>query len=62
MRDLTAWKLVEPLGQADATTLQKTQVSLYEEWAAAEGVAKAEAIREVDTLLLQSQQLSSGAV
>jgi CarD family transcriptional regulator len=62
MRDLTAWNLLKPLGQADTTTLQKTQASLYEEWATAAGVSNIEAIREVDTLLLQSRQLSSGLV
>jgi RNA polymerase-interacting CarD/CdnL/TRCF family regulator len=62
MRDLTAWQQVRPLGQADATTLQKTRVSLYEEWAATKGVTNVEAIREVDTLLLQSRQLSSRLV
>jgi RNA polymerase-interacting CarD/CdnL/TRCF family regulator len=62
MRDLTAWKLLKPLDQADTTTLQKTRASLYEEWATAAGVSNIEAMREVDTLLLQSRQLSSGLV
>ena len=55
MRDLTAWSLLEPLGQADATILQKAQISLYEEWAAAAGVSTAAATSEVD-MLLQSRQ------
>jgi CarD family transcriptional regulator len=51
LRDLTAWNVLEPLGQADATTLQKTQISLYEEWAAAAGVSTATATSEIDRLL-----------
>lgn len=57
MRDLTAGKLRESLSQADTTTLQKTRVSLYEEWAAAAGVSALVASGEVD-MLLQSRQLS----
>jgi CarD family transcriptional regulator len=57
MRDLTAWSLLKPLGQADTTTLQKTRISLYEEWAMAAGVSATAAISEVD-MLLQSRQLS----
>lgn len=62
MRDLTAWNLLKPLGQADTTTLQKTRVSLYEEWATAAGVSNIEASKEVDTLLLQSRPLASDLV
>jgi CarD family transcriptional regulator len=57
MRDLTAWNLLKPLDQADTTTLQKTRVSLYEEWATAAGVSATAAMNEVD-LLLQSRQLA----
>lgn len=57
MRDLTAGKLRESLSQADTTTLQKTQVSLYDEWAVAAGVSVTVARSEVD-MLLQSRQLS----
>jgi CarD family transcriptional regulator len=60
MRDLTASKLLKPLGQADATTLQKTRTSLYEEWATAAGISNIEATREVDTLLLRPQQTFAG--
>ena len=62
MRDLTAWNLLKPLGQADKTTLQKTRVSLYEEWATAAGISNIEANREIDTLLLQSRPPSSDLV
>jgi len=57
MRDLTAWNRLKPSGQADTTTLQKTRVSLYEEWATAAGVSATAAISEVD-MLLQSRQFS----
>jgi CarD family transcriptional regulator len=58
MRDLTALNRFKPLGQADTTTLQKTQASLYDEWATAAGVSNIEATREVDALLLQARQRS----
>lgn len=54
MRDLTAWSLQTPLDQADATTLQKTGDSLYQEWAAAADVSTSEAIKEIDSLLRSS--------
>ena len=57
MRDLTAWNHHQPLSQADTATLQKTRVSLSEEWAAAAGISTTAAISEVD-MLLQSRQLS----
>jgi RNA polymerase-interacting CarD/CdnL/TRCF family regulator len=57
MRDLTAWNHHQPLSQADRTILQKTRISLYEEWATAAGVSATAAISEVD-MLLQSRQLS----
>lgn len=55
VRDLTAWNRREPLGQADRTTLQKMQDSLYQEWAIAAGVSTIEATKEIDTLLLATQ-------
>lgn len=61
MRDLTAWNYRQPLGQADTTTLQKTRVCLYDEWARAAGVSVTVASSEVD-ILLQSRQLSRGQV
>lgn len=54
MRDLTAWNLLKPLSQADTTILQKTRLSLYEEWATAAGVSATAATSEVD-MLLQSR-------
>jgi RNA polymerase-interacting CarD/CdnL/TRCF family regulator len=54
MRDLTAWNYRQPLGQADTTTLQKTRISLYDEWAVAAGVSTTAATHEVD-MLLQSR-------
>lgn len=54
MRDLTAWNYRQPLGQADTTTLQKTRISLYDEWAVAAGLSTTAATNEVD-MLLQSR-------
>ncbi len=54
MRDLTAWNYRQPLGQAETTTLQKTRISLYDEWAVAAGVSTTAATNEVD-MLLQSR-------
>ena len=63
VRDLTAWSLRKPLGPTDRATLQKTRERLYQEWATAAGVSRAEAIEEVDTLLEAAQELSSiGAI
>jgi hypothetical protein len=60
MRDLTASGWHKPLGQADSTTLRKTRGSLYEEWATAAGVSTTEAIKEIDSLLLETRQASLG--
>lgn len=55
VRDLTAWGWQKPLNRSDAVTLKKTQTSLYQEWAAADGVSIAEATREVEALLQETQ-------
>lgn len=60
MRDLTAWKLRQPLGQADTTILHKTRNSLYEEWATAAGVSNPEAIKEIEALLQTTRQVAMG--
>jgi CarD family transcriptional regulator len=60
VRDLTAWGWRKPLGPTDTATLQKTRESLYQEWAAAAGVSKTEAIREVESLLLATRQAYMG--
>jgi CarD family transcriptional regulator len=59
VRDLTAWGWRKPLGHMDMTTLKQTQESLYQEWAAADGVSIAEAIKEVKSLLQTTQQAFS---
>ena len=59
VRDLTAWGRRKPLGQMDMATLKQTQESLYQEWAAADGVSIAEAIKEVKSLLQTTQQAFS---
>ncbi|MCK6627161.1 MAG: hypothetical protein L6R45_18545 [Anaerolineae bacterium] len=52
VRDLTAWGWRKPLGQTDTAMLQKTRLSLYQEWATAAGISTTEAIKEIDSLLL----------
>jgi len=60
VRDLTAWGWRKPLGRTDTATLKKTRESLYQEWATAAGVSMAEAIKEVESLLLATQQAYMG--
>ncbi len=55
VRDLTAWGWRKPLGQSDTAILQKTRLSLYQEWAVAEGVSTTEAIKEIDSLLVTAR-------
>jgi CarD family transcriptional regulator len=56
VRDLTASGWQKPLNATDTATLQKTRKNLHQEWAMAAGVSVAEAIKEVDSLLLATQQ------
>lgn len=56
MRDLTAWGWRKPLGPTDSATLQKTRNSLYGEWAIAAGISTVEAIKEIDSLMVATQQ------
>ncbi len=60
VRDLTAWGWRKPLGPTDTATLQKTRESLFQEWATAAGVSIAEAIKEVESLLLATRQAYMG--
>ncbi len=62
MRDLTASGWHKPLGQTDSTTLRKTRDSLSEEWATAAGVSTIEAIKEIDSLLLETRQAYLGLI
>jgi RNA polymerase-interacting CarD/CdnL/TRCF family regulator len=62
MRDLTAWGWQKPLGQADATTLQKTRDSLSEEWATAADISTIEASKEIASLLLTTRPASLGLI
>lgn len=56
VRDLTASSWQKRLNATDTATLQKTRKSLYQEWAMAAGVSITEATKEVDSLLLATQQ------
>ena len=60
VRDLTAWGWRKPLGPTDQATLRKTRESLCQEWAIAAGVSKAEADKEVESLLECSQPFHRG--
>jgi len=60
VRDLTAWGWRKPLGRMDSVTLKQTQESLHQEWATADGVSIAEAIKEVKSLLQTTQQAPLG--
>jgi RNA polymerase-interacting CarD/CdnL/TRCF family regulator len=62
VRDLTAWSWRKPLGPTDKATLQKTRERLYQEWATAADLSRAEAIKEVESLLRATGQVSMGAV
>ncbi|MFN8456093.1 MAG: CarD family transcriptional regulator [Anaerolineae bacterium] len=56
VRDLTAWGWRKPLGPTDSATLHKVRNSLYREWASAAGISTVEAIREIDSLMVATQQ------
>jgi len=56
VRDLTARGWHKPLNDADTTLLQKIRLDLCREWAAADGVSVAEALREIESLLLEARQ------
>lgn len=60
VRDLTARSWQKPLGPTDTATLQKTRESLYAEWAAAASISRADAIKEVESLLQTTQLASAG--
>ncbi|MGH2521776.1 MAG: CarD family transcriptional regulator [Anaerolineales bacterium] len=56
VRDLTAHGWRKPLSESNAASLRRARESLYEEWAAAEGVSIAEATQEVEALLNEAKQ------
>ncbi len=56
VRDLTAWGWRKPLGPTDSATLHKTRNNLYREWASAAGISTVEAIKEIDSLMVATQQ------
>jgi CarD family transcriptional regulator len=58
VRDLTAWSQSKPLDPTDTATLQKTRISLHQEWALAAGVSLIEAVKEIDALLLSARSTS----
>jgi RNA polymerase-interacting CarD/CdnL/TRCF family regulator len=55
VRDLTALSWVKALNEADSIVLRKSRDGLYQEWAAAEGVPLAQAVEEVNALLLENR-------
>lgn len=56
VRDLTAQGWQKPLGAVAKATLRKTQARLYQEWALAAGISITEATREIEALLLTTQE------
>jgi len=59
VRDLTARSWSKPLGSADAVSLRKARDLLCQEWAASNGVSIAEAVQEVEALLLEGKRAHS---
>ncbi|MGH2593256.1 MAG: CarD family transcriptional regulator [Anaerolineae bacterium] len=55
VRDLTAHGRRKPLNDADMALLQKIRIDLCREWAAADGISIEEAIKEVESLLLEAR-------
>ena len=62
VRDLTAWGWRKPLSPTDTALMQKARESLCQEWAMAAGVSIAEAIKEVEALLLATRQAHNGVI
>jgi RNA polymerase-interacting CarD/CdnL/TRCF family regulator len=56
VRDLTALSWSKALNEADSITLRKMRDGLYQEWAAAADMPLADAVEEVNGLLLESRQ------
>jgi CarD family transcriptional regulator len=56
VRDLTAQGWNRPLGEVDASSLQRLRHSLCREWAAVAGISIPEADAEVQALLLVARQ------
>ena len=56
VRDLTASSWQKPLGATVKAILRKTREGLYQEWASAADISTAEATKEIDTLLLATQE------
>jgi CarD family transcriptional regulator len=56
VRDLAARGWRKPLNEADAALLQKIQMDLCREWAAANGMSLVEAVHEVEALLREGRQ------
>jgi RNA polymerase-interacting CarD/CdnL/TRCF family regulator len=56
VRDLAAQSWRKPLSEADASALRKARAGLSREWAAVTGVSAAQAIEEIDALLLEAKQ------
>ena len=56
VRDLTAHGWRKPLSEGGAALLRQIRENLCREWAASDGVSLAEAIQEVESLLLEARQ------
>ena len=58
VRDLTVSGRKKPLSMTNKTILKRTQARLYQEWATAADISIVEATREINTLLLTTQEVA----
>jgi CarD family transcriptional regulator len=56
VRDLMAYSWHKPLNERTGTLLRRTLQLLCAEWAVADGLSEAKAMREVDALLLEGKE------
>lgn len=56
VRDLSARGWRKPLNESDTATLRKAREKLFQEWAAADGVPVADAIRDVEHVLSEARE------
>ncbi|MBL8096211.1 MAG: hypothetical protein JNL73_18690 [Anaerolineales bacterium] len=55
VRDLTARGRIKPLNEIDSMTLRQAHGNLSREWAAADGITITEAVRHIESLMLEGQ-------
>ncbi len=55
VRDLTARGRAKPLNELDSLTLRQTHNNLAREWSVADGITITEAVKHIESLLLEGQ-------